>query len=161
MLNTKSDLTVIKKNKTSEKNVNLTECKGNGKRKKTDNNQINWQADAVDAFVGSLRSDGLKTHPTANKRKYFAAKDIIYHQGAIANTVYIIHSGLVLLLRSLPNGRERIVRLLGETEWIGLEGLVNKPHQHTAIAVNDVEICRISMKTLHPIFHQSRCSACK
>ncbi len=61
----------------------------------------------------------------------------------------MILDGMVKLLSYLPNGRARIVRLHNHNHWLGLEGLVTRPYEHTAVAVNDVEIAYVSMNNLH------------
>ncbi|MBA2483054.1 MAG: Crp/Fnr family transcriptional regulator [Nitrosomonas sp.] len=85
------------------------------------------------------------------KLKRFAAKENIYREGDRAEAVYVIRSGLVKLLSYLPNGRARIVRLLGKGSWIDLGGLLNKPHEHTAVAVGDIEIYCIPVNRLHAL----------
>jgi CRP/FNR family transcriptional regulator len=86
--------------------------------------------------------------PKEYKFKFYLAKDVIFREGDPLNRVYVIRSGLVKLLSYLPNGRARIVRLYGANDWIGLEGLVGQPYEHTAIAVGDVETYYISTNTL-------------
>ena len=60
----------------------------------------------------------------------------------------MIRSGLVKLLSYLPNGRARIVRLHASNHWIGLEGLLGQPYEHTAIAVDDVEVEQVAIHNL-------------
>jgi CRP/FNR family transcriptional regulator len=83
-----------------------------------------------------------------SKPKSFAAREVIYHEGDPAQTVFVIGSGLVKLLSYLPNGRARIVRLHGRGAWIGLGGLLHQPHEHTAVAVDDVQVYRIATTRL-------------
>lgn len=81
----------------------------------------------------------------------FAARDTIYREGGEADTVYAIRSGLIKLISYLPNGRGRIVRLYGRGIWIGLEGLLRQPYEHTAVAVEDVEAFRFRADTLRAL----------
>lgn len=82
------------------------------------------------------------------KRTRFSAREIIYREGESADTVYAIGHGLVKLLSYLPNGRGRIVRLYGKGIWIGLEGLLRRPYEHTAVAIDDVEVYRLPANML-------------
>ena len=75
-----------------------------------------------------------------SKRKCFQAKEVIYRESAGVDRICIIRSGLVKLLSYLPNGRARIVRLHARNQWLGLEGLLGEPYEHTAIAVDDVVV---------------------
>lgn len=79
---------------------------------------------------------------------HFAARDVIYREGAQAHTVYVIRSGLIKLISYLANGRGRIVRLYGRGIWIGLEGLLHQPYEHTAIAIEEVDAFRLRVDTL-------------
>lgn len=83
-----------------------------------------------------------------HKSKRFLAKDVIYHEGDNVDMVYVICCGMVKLLSYLPNGRARIVRLHASDHWIGLEGLVGLPYEHTAIAIGDVDVLGIPMVNL-------------
>jgi CRP/FNR family transcriptional regulator len=83
-----------------------------------------------------------------SKKKSFSAKEIIYRESDPVDRVYMIISGMVKLLSYLPNGRARIIRLHGRNHWLGLEGLVGQPYEHTAVAVEDVEVAHVSMNTL-------------
>lgn len=82
------------------------------------------------------------------KRTCFAPREVIYREGETVDTVYAINRGLVKLLSYLPNGRGRIVRLYGKGIWIGLEGLLRRPYEHTAIAIDEVEACRLPANML-------------
>jgi CRP/FNR family transcriptional regulator len=86
--------------------------------------------------------------PDGYPRARFSAKEVIYRESERISRIYLIRSGLVKLLSYLPNGRARIVRLHSTGHWIGLEGIVGQPYEHTAIAVGDVEACCIPMSRL-------------
>lgn len=84
----------------------------------------------------------------------------LYREGCEDNAVYTIRSGLVKLVRYLPDGRERIIRLGKTADSIGLERLHGRPYGHTAIAVQRVTACRIPVEVLkqldaeHPSFYR-------
>ena len=71
----------------------------------------------------------------------------LYFQGENTAFVYTIRSGLVKLIQRLPNGDRRIVRILGQGDLAGLEGLEGEPLDHDAITMDHVRVCRIP-KTL-------------
>jgi CRP/FNR family transcriptional regulator len=98
--------------------------------------------------TGGLETGALLK--TARKLR-FSPRDVIYREGDSADTIYAIHSGLVKLLSFLPNGRGRIIRLYGRGIWIGLEGLLRRPYEHTAVAVDQAEVYRMSADSLRMI----------
>ena len=73
----------------------------------------------------------------------------IYEAGARKNFVYSIRRGMVKLVHVAEDGSYRIVRLLGPGAAIGLELLDGADgYHHTAIAVNQVDLCRIPVATI-------------
>ena len=82
------------------------------------------------------------------KFKTFNAKDIIYQKNQMIDKIFIVNHGMIKLLNYLPNGRSRIVRLYAKGHWIGLEGLVEDNYSHTAVAVGEVEVNILSLKTV-------------
>jgi len=67
----------------------------------------------------------------------------LYDQGNDAPSLYTVRSGLLKLKVDLPNGGQRIVRLLRQGDVAGMETLVGAPYHHTAIALLDTDVCRI------------------
>lgn len=78
----------------------------------------------------------------------YSAKSMFYNQGDQGNNVYSIRRGIVKLVQNQPDGTQRIVRLLGPGAIIGLEALLDKAYRHTAIALQEVDACRIHSVTL-------------
>jgi len=78
----------------------------------------------------------------------YAEKVMIYRQNAQDHKVYSIRSGLVKLTHTQADGSLRIVRLLGPGSLLGIESLLNIPYHHTAIALQELDICCINTATL-------------
>ena len=57
--------------------------------------------------------------------------------------MYTVRSGLIKLRANLPDGGQRIVRLLGPGDLIGIKALVEDNYHHSAIVMQDADICRI------------------
>ncbi len=68
---------------------------------------------------------------------------VLYKQGTASPYVYTVRSGLIKLKVDLSNGCQRIVRLLRPGDVAGLETLLGDPYHHTAIALQDADVCRI------------------
>jgi CRP/FNR family transcriptional regulator, anaerobic regulatory protein len=67
----------------------------------------------------------------------------LYHAGEAARALFSIRDGLVKLVRYTPGGEPRIVRLLRAGDVAGMEALVETSQEHTAIALEDTDVCRI------------------
>jgi CRP/FNR family transcriptional regulator, anaerobic regulatory protein len=78
----------------------------------------------------------------------YAANTVLYHAGEKNEAVYTIRQGLIKLVQHLPNGSARTVRLLGQNDVVGLEGLLAEPYHHTAIALQDVKLCKIPIAVI-------------
>lgn len=74
------------------------------------------------------------------KRRVYEGKESLYHEGETIDRVFVIRHGLVKLLSYLPNGRARIIRLHCGGHVLGLEGVLGRHFEHTAVAVNNVEV---------------------
>ncbi|CAO3436235.1 Crp/Fnr family transcriptional regulator [Azospirillum argentinense] len=67
----------------------------------------------------------------------------LYSAGDEGGSLYTIRGGLVKLVQFLPDGTQRIVRLLRRGAVAGLEVLVGKPYEHTAVVLQEAETCRL------------------
>ncbi|MGE5516713.1 MAG: Crp/Fnr family transcriptional regulator [Bacteroidota bacterium] len=65
------------------------------------------------------------------------------------NAIFTIREGVVKLVQYLPDGGQRIVRLLGTGSTVGLESLVDYAYEHHAIVLQDVRACRIPVEEVH------------
>lgn len=75
----------------------------------------------------------------------------LYRAGEPTSGVFCVHSGLVKLVARVGDGEERagrIVRIVQPAGVLGLESLFLSSFQCTAVAVNDVVACRISIADL-------------
>ncbi len=70
----------------------------------------------------------------------------LYRVGDMGEYMYTIRSGLLKLMQYLPDGSQRIVRLVRTTDVVGLESLVSDTYHHDAIALHTTELCRFPAK---------------
>jgi CRP-like cAMP-binding protein len=77
------------------------------------------------------------------RRAAVPAETAIYAEDAVADAVYTIRWGVVKLVKPGPDGRQRIVRLLGKGAAIGLEGIREGVYWHEATALQHTGLCRI------------------
>jgi len=92
-------------------------------------------------FAGLNENDFEKIHKSINQFQ-IKAGDKIYGLGDSATYMYTIRCGLVKLVQLLPDGTQRIVRLLHTADVIGLEATLSTTYKQYAIALQDTEICR-------------------
>lgn len=63
-------------------------------------------------------------------------------------TLFTLRVGVLKLVQYLPDGSQRIVRLLQQGDTFGLEALVGQPYQHDAIALVDCGVCAIPVAVI-------------
>lgn len=86
---------------------------------------------------------------------------LLFEEGTAAPSIYTLRSGLIKLKVDLPNGGQRIVRLLKPGDVAGMEALVDGRYHHTAIALLDADVCRIPREVVmrfdqtNPEVHQA------
>ena len=80
---------------------------------------------------------------------------VIYKQNEELEFVYTIRSGLVKLVQKLPDGSDRIVRILGQGCLLGIESLNHKLTKHMAISMDHVDLCRIPHSVITSLQHNS------
>lgn len=75
----------------------------------------------------------------------------LYCTSEPAKHVITIRSGLIKLVRYLPDGTPRIVRLLRQGAVAGLESLFGGPYEHTATPLKPTTVCRIPASVVNDL----------
>jgi CRP/FNR family transcriptional regulator len=78
----------------------------------------------------------------------YSPGEVFYREGAAPQAAFTIKSGVIKLTKELSNGRTQIVRLLTTGDIFGFEGLMDTRYHHTAIALNEAHVCRLSLADL-------------
>jgi CRP-like cAMP-binding protein len=93
-------------------------------------------------FADLDREDfGLIHQPIDELR--LAVGETLYRPTDTPEYVYTVREGLVKLVQYLPEGRQRIVRLLRQGDLAGMEVLLGRPYQHSAWVLDTLSVCRI------------------
>jgi len=73
----------------------------------------------------------------------------LYRAGTKGDRIYTIRSGTLKLVQYLPDGSQRIVRLIRSTDITGLEILVDEPYQHDAVVLQETEVCALPARVVN------------
>ncbi len=71
----------------------------------------------------------------------YRRNQILFFEGGTGQHVFALHSGLVKVVKSLENGKDRITRVLFPGELFGMEALAETNYPLTAVTLRDSEIC--------------------
>lgn len=106
-------------------------------------------------LFADLEQDDFQCFQHSIKKLEFKPGDILYEQQDTIDYVYTIRSGLVKLVHYLPNGSYRITRLLRQGDLAGIETITGSSYIQRAIAMQDTSVCRIPVKKLQQLNHES------
>lgn len=101
-------------------------------------------------FADLQQDDFNQLHIPINDLE-IASGDSLYKEKEDTQFVYTIRSGMVKLVRYLPNGNYRIVRLLQLGDLAGIEALNGSAYLHHAIALQNTSVCRIPVKDIEQL----------
>lgn len=77
------------------------------------------------------------------RRGHYHRNQILFFEGGEAHHLFALNSGLVKMVKSLENGKERITRILFPGDLFGLEALSELTYPLTAVVLRDSEICSV------------------
>ncbi|WP_058558184.1 Crp/Fnr family transcriptional regulator [Thiohalocapsa sp. ML1] len=72
----------------------------------------------------------------------------LYKTGDVGDYMYTVRSGSIKLVQYLPDGSQRIVRIVRSTDVLGLEALLDEGYQHDAVALQRAEVCRFPTRVV-------------
>ncbi len=93
-------------------------------------------------FAGLDEVDFDQVHRPIDQLVYAPGAEI-YTAGSPSSALFTVRTGLVKLIQYLPDGTQRIVRLRRKTDLLGLEAILGDDYQHTAVALQPTEVCRL------------------
>lgn len=100
-------------------------------------------ADLSEADLGSIQ------HPI--NEKVYDPGSILFNSGQTGDTVFTVRSGLVKLVQFLPDGNQRIVRLLRQGALAGLEVLLGGPYENMAMVLQRTTVCEIPVTVIRQL----------
>jgi CRP-like cAMP-binding protein len=72
----------------------------------------------------------------------------LYHAGDKGERLYTVRSGVLKLVQYLPDGSQRIVRLIRTTDVTGLECIIGESYQHDAVVLQETEVCALPVRVV-------------
>lgn len=102
----------------------------------------------ADLSTAQIVEDICDFSPTVTTYK---AKETVYHQGDAPNNAFTLRKGMVKLIKSLPDGRVQIVRILKKGDLFGFDGFANQNYNQSAIALTNAELCHLPLTGLQKL----------
>ena len=95
------------------------------------------------SIFANLRPDRLDNIPFRPIVTRYKSGETLYLQGAPANALFTIRTGIVKVTKSLADGRSHILYLQTRGALLGWDSFLEDTYSQSAIAVTDCEVCRL------------------
>ena len=96
------------------------------------------------SLFSSLSSEQVAQLGCVFRPARYRKNQILFFEGGMAQHLFALHNGLVKLVKSLENGKDRITGVLFPGQLFGLEALCEPIYPITAVTLRDSEICAAS-----------------
>jgi CRP/FNR family transcriptional regulator len=101
-------------------------------------------------IVQYIHENDIETLKNNKAEIFYSPGQLIVKQSSFCSKIVFISSGIVKLVKEGRGGKNTIVKLVGENNFISLPIHENqKKYAFTAIALTDVKICEINESILH------------
>ncbi len=105
-------------------------------------------------FSGLTEKDFESIHEPAEQLT-LEPGSVLYKAGDSGHHIFTVRSGLLKLIQYLPDGTQRIVRLVRSTDVLGLEMMVGQQYDHEAVVLRTTELCRYPKEAVSRISQQN------
>jgi CRP/FNR family transcriptional regulator len=123
----------------------------------TDKEAWNGEADCLSCtlrnsvlFAGLDEKDFDKIHQPIDLYT-LPTGSTLYRAGDKGDRLFTIRSGILKLVQYLPDGTQRIVRLIRHTDVTGLEALLGQEYQHDAVVLQPTEACSLPVSVVQAL----------
>lgn len=96
-----------------------------------------------------------KALPSLRLARY-GAGETLYRERSAVEALYLVLDGRIKLMNYSADGSARIVRLHKPGSILGLNGLLDEIHDHTAIAIDEVALYVLPMQAIRAIEDEDR-----
>jgi CRP-like cAMP-binding protein len=105
-------------------------------------------------FAGLQERDFEKIHDPIDQYT-LSVGATLYRAGDEGERLYTIRSGILKLVQYLPDGSQRIVRLIRTTDVTGLESLLGEPYRHDAVVLQETQVCSLPVRVVEDLSREN------
>lgn len=85
----------------------------------------------------------------------YKRREVVFMEGDATVGLHVIKSGRIKIVRSSSSGKEQIINILGAGELLGFEIIHDgRAYRHTAVAMEDAELCYIEKNAFFRIIEK-------
>ena len=101
-------------------------------------------------FAGLEEKDFEQIHQPINIYSLLPGS-VLYRAGDQGDRMFTIRSGILKLVQYIPDGTQRIVRILRANDMAGLEALLGEPYQQDAVVLQATESCSLPINLIQTL----------
>ncbi|AFL72330.1 Crp/Fnr family transcriptional regulator [Thiocystis violascens] len=101
-------------------------------------------------FAGLKESDFERIHDPIDQFTLRPGTSL-YRAGDTGDHMFTVRAGALKLVQYLPDGSQRIVRIVRATDVLGLEAILDDAYHHDAIALHVTEVCRFPARLVRDL----------
>jgi len=112
----------------------------------------------LDEFISNISSiEDIRELAPTKKLKTYKKREILFHEGDYAGSVYFIESGRVKTFKVNKDGKEFTTGLFGKGDIIGHIAVLQQSDQfESAIAMEDARVCKISSDDFNELLFRNK-----
>ena len=96
-----------------------------------------------------LSSEELDYMAELARPKHVKAGEVIFDEGALGNSIYVIGQGQVEILARQPSGSTRVLTVLNRPQFFGEMSLIDKEHRSATVrARTDADLAQLTVENL-------------
>jgi len=101
------------------------------------------------AFFKPIKEELLHWESQFRSTQYnISPKQLLYREGDVPEEVYTLHTGWVLIYKTLEDGKRQILRIALPGDFLGYHADLDDPIDHAAIAVSHCTLCAFPRKAV-------------
>lgn len=119
---------------------------------------FNKTEEGLSAFINEAKGyEELKKLSNDRRRKAFKKRDMIFEEGDTPRYLFFINKGQVKIYKTNDIGKEYIINIRGEGEFIGYTALIKEePYNFSAAALENVEVSMIPKEDFTKLLNMNR-----
>lgn len=101
-------------------------------------------------FAGLKEADFERIHDPIDQYTLKPGTSL-YRAGDTGDYLFTVRGGALKLVQYLPDGNQRIVRLVRIADVLGLEAILEEAYRHDAVALHLTEVCRFPARLVRDL----------
>jgi CRP-like cAMP-binding protein/CheY-like chemotaxis protein len=120
--------------------------------------QFDRTEQGITAFINAARGyEELKKLSDNRKIKHFKKRDLLYEEGDFPRYLYFVKSGKIKVFKTNEHGKEYIIDIFTEGDFIGYVDLIKEStYDDSAASLEDAEVSLIPKEDFTALLHANR-----